>query len=450
MLSSKDVNTFEKFALSKNSFNTFTLCATIVATFVGAGTVIGSAEKVYASGVIYMMSISGMSLHFILSGIFFAPKLAEMKNILTIGDLIRKHWGDKAKILSGLLWLCSCIGIIAVQIAALGKVFGLFLPFNYVVNTILSASIIITYCSYGGIVAVVTTDVIQFVILCIALPLIFFVGLFHVGGWDVLTQSLPPGHLDLLSRMSILQFGMLFLTLALGEALTPPSLQRALIAQNPRQARISMIGAGIIILPLIFFAGSLGLLTHVLNNSIYPEQTLFSFVNHMPLFLKSVTISAFIAVIMSSADSFLNSGAISFVNDIVKPLSKKPLRDYASLRIAKLSTVALGVLATYFAISVKDILDALIYSYRFWAPSMVVPIAALILNKPISTFGFYASCAAGLIVLGIWDIFNLIDITTVDGIMPGLFTNLLVYIFFYYKNKKLRMLRVLKAYFDYQ
>jgi SSS family solute:Na+ symporter len=45
-----------------------------------------------------------------------------------------------------------------------------------------------------------------------------------------------------------------------------------------------------------------------------------------------------IAVVMSSADSFLNSASVAFVNDIFKPISNKKYTEKKLLTFARVST----------------------------------------------------------------------------------------------------------------
>ncbi len=71
----------------------------------------------------------------------------------------------------------------------------------------------------------------------------------------------------------------------------------------------------------------------------------------LPIGLRGFIIAALLSIIMSSAAGFLNAAAISFTNDCVKPLSKRPATIDA-LKMARISTLLVGVIAIIFAVSI--------------------------------------------------------------------------------------------------
>jgi len=47
------------------------------------------------------------------------------------------------------------------------------------------------YSSLGGMRAVVYTDVLQFIVLVVGIPLIFIFGVWHLGGWHHFMSKIP-------------------------------------------------------------------------------------------------------------------------------------------------------------------------------------------------------------------------------------------------------------------
>ena len=78
---------------------------------------------------------------------------------------------------------------------AVGTLFNSLFGFDYHVSMIAGAAIIIGYTVLGGFLAVSTTDLIQSVVMSIALIIIVFFGIHVAGGWDAVisnAQSLCP------------------------------------------------------------------------------------------------------------------------------------------------------------------------------------------------------------------------------------------------------------------
>lgn len=58
--------------------------------------------------------------------------------------------------------------------------------------------------------------------------------------------------------------------------------------------------------------------------------------------LKGVVVAGIIAVVMFSADSFLNGAAVAFTNDVVGPLRRRSMSDRQALILAKATTLLSG------------------------------------------------------------------------------------------------------------
>jgi SSS family solute:Na+ symporter len=146
----------------------------------------------------------------------------------------------------------------------------------------------------------------------------------------------------------------------------------------------------------------------------------------LPMGLRGLVVAGIIAVVMSSADSFLNSASVAFVNDIVNPLRREKLSDKKGLLYARLATLVTGSLAIVFAIRIQSLLDILIYAYNFWSPIILVPLAATLLGVRTSPQAFCAGAAAGIAGVFAWN--GLLDAPGgFDGLLIGVFANFIVF-----------------------
>jgi SSS family solute:Na+ symporter len=129
---------------------------------------------------------------------------------------------------------------------------------------------------------------------------------------------------------------------------------------------------------------------------------------------------------MSSADSYLNSASIAFINDVLAPLRPKPLSSRQALRLAMVVTFVVGVMSVFFALAIESVLDILIYAYTYWAPVVLVPLVATIYGVRKGVAGFVAGALSGLFVAMVWD--NVLHQPgQIAGLVVGVFANLLVF-----------------------
>lgn len=80
---------------------------------------------------------------------------------------------------------------------------------------------------------------------------------------------------------------------------------------------------------------------------------------------RGLVVAGIIAVVMSSADFFLNGVAVCLTSDAVLPAPRRPLSERGQLMLAKGAKLITGILAVLFAISIKSVLGILLYAYNF-------------------------------------------------------------------------------------
>lgn len=402
-LSSKKIINFSHFSVGHRGFSSVLIFCTLSATFIGGGYTIGNAGKVFSSGLIYSFALLGFSLKEILVACFVAPRMGRFNDCHSIGDIMLKQYGTKVKVVTGFLSLLICGGILGAQVGALAAIFDTTLPINATLGVVIAFAILLVYSSLGGMRAVVFTDTLQFCILAVGIPLTFFIGLYHIGGWHKITAVVPPHYIDFLySPGSWGVFALLFVTFIFGETLVPPYVQRLFMAKDVKSTFKGTLASGLVSIPIFLLCGGIGLIAYTYNQHMDPNNAFTSVVSHLlPVGVRGLVIAALLSIILSSAAGFLNSASIAFVNDIVKPLKKNNDRiNY--LRMARLSTIIVGVIAVIFAFSVKGILDILLMAYNFWSPIMLVPLIAVIFKVNATAKDFFIAALFGVLGELLW------------------------------------------------
>lgn len=424
----RNIKNMKEYAVAGRSFGTLIIFATLSASFIGGGFSMGNAEKVFLVGIANIVALWGFSLKEILVARFIAPRIHNYAEAISVGDIMEPAYGREARLFSGLFGVILCAGILGAQVGAIGYVFNLFLGIEREWGILLGCSILILYATIGGMRAVVWTDVVQFIVLAVGIPLVLYMGVRHVGGWEAVTMAVPATHLSLPSEpLALIALGSLFLTFLLGESLVPPYVQRLLIGKGSREVARGTMMSGLFSIPFFAVTGLIGLVALAIDPTIDANLAMpFVIRESLPLLLQGVVVAAVISIIMSSADSFLNAAAIAFSNDIVKPLRRTPLTVAGELRLARGITLLVGVMAVGFAISIKSVLDILIYSYNFWAPTVLVPLAAALLGLAVSRRRFLAGAAAGVIGVLAWN-YLLGSPFGIDGLVVGTLANLIAF-----------------------
>ena len=120
---------------------------------------------------------------------------------ITIPSFISKRYGEKKPVImciASLAILIFFVPYVASGLAAIGKLFNSLFGWDYMMAVIIGTIVIISYTSVGGFSAVATMDLIQSVIMSIALIVITVFGINQAGGLDVVVENAKalPGYLS--------------------------------------------------------------------------------------------------------------------------------------------------------------------------------------------------------------------------------------------------------------
>ncbi len=425
LYASRGIKNLNQYAVAGRDYTAPVVFATLSAAFIGGGFTLGNAEKVFMWGIVNIFALWGFSFKEILVAKYIAPRMQAHRDAISIGDIMVKAYGKPGRLVSGICGVLLCIGIIGAQVGAMGYVFETFLNISRIWGIILGCGTLIVYVTLGGIRAVVITEILQFVILALGLPLALVFAVIHAGGVESVLARIPVDHLTIPgAHLSWVAFISLFLTFMLGETLVPPYLQRLLIGKDIHHIARGTLWSGLFSIPFFAITGCLGLVALAMQPDLDPNLAVPYLVKTaLPVGIVGIVIASIICVVMSSAESFLNAASVAFTNDIVKPLMKKPLEASQELRIAKIFTLFCGIGAVIMAVKVASVIDILIYAYHFWAPMMVVPLVAAIFGFRTSTKVYLTSVICGFVSMWVWQ-YGLNNPYGLEGLVVGVIMNI--------------------------
>jgi SSS family solute:Na+ symporter len=376
--------TFSEFAVGRRSIPTTMIFASLAATIVGPGFSVGVTSKSWNMGFLFYFLAVTFAAQTLLTGLFFAPRLAQERDCNTLGDVMRKRYGRFTQFLTGILSVGVCIGFTAVM----GKVGGTILhsitnwPSSLCITIVTGTTALLTFT--GGLRATVATEGFQFSLKAIMVPIMLLLAVSKsstsMADLSAKAYSLTASSFAGMTGWQLLGVAASF---ALGEVLIPPYANRALAARTQAASKTAFLLAGCFIIIWLAVVASLGIVAHGIVPADTKPDDVFVAVGHavLPAGIFGLLLAAVIAIVMSSQESVLNSAAVAFVRDIVgifcEPTEK------ATLVLAKISTLGIAVIAILAAQFSPSIIDGLLLVYAVWAPTMIVPlIAGLYLREP--------------------------------------------------------------------
>lgn len=296
-------------------------------------------------------------------------------NSITIPDFFADRYGDKKHILSSVAAVIIIIFFIpytASGFAACGKLFNQLFGVNYMIAMVVSAAIIVGYCALGGFLAASTTDLIQSIVMTIAIVIVVIYATHMAGGMDaVLTNARAlPGYLSLTSVYdpetgSSSAYGALtsfsMLAWGLGYFGMPHVLLRFMATEDDKKIKTSRRIATVwvvISMAVAVFIGIAGLgMTKVgaLPVLADPERIIITVAqlisSHgvLAAVIAGVILSGILASTMSTSDSQLLAASSSFSQNLLQDLFGVKLTQKQSIAIARLTVVVIAVIAVFLA-----------------------------------------------------------------------------------------------------
>jgi len=385
ILKSREIDSSDDFLVAGRNIGWFFLLCTMGATVIGGGASIGAIGKTYEWGILMLLVSSGWYFHFIFSGLFVAPKFRDAK-LYTVADYFGHRFGPKNRFVAFILSLLFSVGVLGAQMVAFGKIITTMIPgIPYYWAVIIGGGLVILYSTAGGLLAVIHTDVYQFIILIAGFIITLSLcipDLIREG--SQLTRNIPKEFFQIEGGKGWLFLFTTFLAFLLGETFTPGYATRYCVGKNIKETKKGIVGAGIFLaftFPVILFFIALYSRFHFPD--IDPEQalpkTILSLNNPI---VGGLIIAALMSAVMSSADSVLNSSTAIFVKDLYEEYINKSSQDQKKgLFIARISSAGLGILGIILALMLPNIIDLLLLTYTLWAPGIILPVVIGVFTK---------------------------------------------------------------------
>ncbi len=104
-----------------------------------------------------------------------------------------------------------------------------------------------------------------------------------------------------------------------------------------------------------------------------------------------------VAILLSTADSFLLAPATSFVKDIYQKFFRKNAKQGELILVSRLAVIGLGIFA-YIQISFfKSVLSMAMYAYTMYGASLTPAILAALLMKKVNPIAATSSIIVGML-----------------------------------------------------
>ena len=296
-------------------------------------------------------------------------------NAITVPQFFSKRWGDDRSLLSAIAAVIIIVFFIpytASGFSACGKLFSTLFGMDYVTAMLISAAVIVIYTVMGGFLAASFTDLIQSIVMTIALVVVLGFGVTKAGGLGAVmtnAQSLA-GYLSLTSIHNTSTLGAdpySFLTICsllawgLGYFGMPHILLRFMAIEDenklPLSRRVATTWVVISMAVAVFIgvvgngmtkAGALEQLADA-ETIIVRVASLISEHGVFAALIAGIILAGILAATMSTADSQLLAASSSASQNLAVEFFKLKLDNKQGMLLARGTMVVISLVAAFLA-----------------------------------------------------------------------------------------------------
>ena len=431
--------------------------ATLTGTELGLVTVMYNAQVGYLGGfAAFHIGLFAGAITFVVGLTGFIVADLRRHEVLTIPEFYGKRYSKGVRIYGALLLALGGIFCMGMYLNAGAKfivgVTGLPMDgamLNFVMVALLS--LVLFYTVLGGMVSVILTDYIQFVVLSLGLVVTTGLTLYYISWGDIVSVVIAEkGESAYNPLVEEGPFGatymlwMAFMGLVVC-AIWPTSVARALACDSERTVRRQFMFGSLsflirTIIPFFWGIAAFAVIMTIpeLKDAFHPGEETANGVDSlfaMPVFLGRIlpvgiiglVTAAMIAAFMSTHDSYLLCWSTVLTNDVVVPLAGRKLSQRAQIYITRAFIIAIGLtilMISFFFPLKQSLWDFMsMTAALYFCGAFALLIAGLYWKRASSGGAYFALTAGFFAFLGFEDFrrvifYNVLPIS--DGSADGL------------------------------
>ena len=410
------VKTQTDFTLAGRRLSPFVLFGTMLATWIGTGSIFGNAEKTVEIGAAAWILPLGGVLG-ILALVPLAPRARRFEGF-TVQDILESRYAPAARALGTITLVLAYVTIVSYQYRAGGAVLHLLAPsVSPEMATIIAAIFVILYTAIAGMISVAYTDVVNGLLMlagfAVALPIL----LARAGGLEGVAAALPPERMQILGVVGPKEAIALTLPaflLVLGDA---NMYQRFFSARSPVAAGLAVrwLAVGVLVMEVAIIGSAW--IGSSLTGALEDPGRVIAIVarDHLPALLGAVLLATIVAIIVSTADSYLLVPATCLVRDLYQRFVRPGASEKDLVLMSRLAVVGLGLIAYGLTHLSDRFLAVALYAYTMYGAGITPSLLAAFLWPRATATGAVASISAGIGVTLLWETFG-------DRVIPGVET----------------------------
>ncbi|HEX6212616.1 MAG TPA: sodium:solute symporter family protein [Methylomirabilota bacterium] len=404
---SRRVKTGDDFLVAGRSLPARVLVFTLLATWVGSGSLFGGAGLGYRVGFPALWQSAGAWVGIALA-FFLAPRVRRIAKY-TMPDILELRYGVPARILGTLTTAVAYTTIAAYQFRGGGRLLNLVAGVEPREGALLTMVFCVAFTSLAGMLSVAYLDVLNGLMMIVGVGIAVAWLMTDAGGVGPAFAALRPDQVSLFGTLDPWQdaFALFLPTmlLLLGEANMYQKFFSARDESTARRAVIGWIVGTILVETLIIAVGVFGsVVTPGFGTAESEAIVMHVAVRGVPLAFGLMLVCGAAAIIVSTANSFLLAPASALMRDVYQRFVNPAATDRQVLLYTRLIVVGLGALGFVALSFFQTVLQMALWAYTMYGAAITPALLAAFIWPRATRAAGVASIGTGMVTTLGWEI----------------------------------------------
>ena len=399
------VRTSSAFFVAGRSLGPGLILASMLAANIGAGATVNVAGLAYREGLnAWWWSGSAGIASFALA-FWVGPRiwtLAKEHGFYTTGDFLEFRYGATVRALITSLVCFGSLWILAAQLIAGAAIISVLTGAPRWVGSIIGGGIMTIYFTAGGLLGTAWVNTLQLIVMLAGFIVAVPFAVDNAGGFAALASSSLPTTFTDLTYSSGPGSGWTLLALT-GPAfvISPGLIQKAYGAESARALRVGVALNGVGLMLFAFLPVLMGMVGRVaLSETSAPDLVLPRVLTELlPPWIGALALAAVFSTEVDTCDAILFMISTSVSKDLFQRYLRPAASDSELLTVARLASVAGGILGVLLSIYLSTIVQAMTVFYSLLGVSLFVPVLGGLYSRRAGQAEALAAIVAGIGVL---------------------------------------------------
>jgi SSS family solute:Na+ symporter len=403
---------FEDFFLAGRALTAPMLIATLVSSYYGIDVLFGSSQLAYTDGVVAWFGYARPAYLLFLVAAFVVARRLREENFSSLPDILGRYYGSGARYASAVASFAYSVP--ALSLYGFGIMGTVLLGWPPVVSMLVFGGTALVYTLTGGFRAVVITDSIQFLLMCVILALAVPFSFGLIGGFDAMVETLDASYFE---EMGDLSFSLLlvYASTNLVVLIEPAFYQRIFAARSYAAIRNALLlgillwGAYDWVITILGMAAKTAALQGAIDAGVAADHALILIMTGvLPVGLLGFFLAGVLATEMSTLDSYCLVAGGNFAYDVYRPMLKPDATDPELVRMTRIGVLLSWGVGFAMALAFEQMLGLWVFMASLLISTALVPILLGLYvpawRRPLagllsSTLGLFAVVAINVVIV---------------------------------------------------